>query len=216
MTVDPDYAPIWDNLGLIVRAEIQFGFDPRPRSLDRALEAGHRAIHLAPNEPAYHAQLAIAHLIGGDIESFRTEVEKSLSLSKSNNNLGGLGLYLVYAGDWEKGLALIEKAKTLDPFFPNWYHNGAFHDFYRKQKYDAALDSAKGANAVDFVQSHSQLVAVHGQLGRRDESEVHINRIFAIDPTFDARKHWTLRFRFQPQYLEYLLEGMRKGGMKTD
>ena len=61
----------------------------------------------------------------------------------------------------------------------------------------------------------SQMVAALGQLGRIEEAKQYIKRIYEIDPDFDARKTWYDRFRYQPDYLEHLLDGMRKAGMKV-
>ena len=58
------------------------------------------------------------------------------------------------------------------------------------------------------------IVAALGQLGRIAEAKTHIDRITELNPKFDGRAHWTARFQFQPDYLEHLLDGMRKAGMK--
>jgi len=50
-----------------------------------------------------------------------------------------------------------------------------------------------------------------------DEAKPYVKRIREIDPGFEAkaREHWHKRFRYQPEYLERLLEGLRKGGLKV-
>ena len=152
------------------------------------------------------------------LAEFKAETNRAIELSpKGSTAFGSLGLYLCYAGEWEKGLALIEQAKMLDPYFPGWYHSGAFHDHYRKGEYAAALATAQKVNLPDFAQAQSQIVAAYGQLGRADQAKPYVKRIREIDPGFEAkaREHWHMRFQYQPEYLERLLEGLRKGGLKV-
>lgn len=213
--VDPDYAQLWLALSSLARGEFQFDYDLRPGSLDRALEAGQRAVALDPTLPGPHLSLAITHFYRGELDEFKFEADRELALApRGTADMGGLGLYWVYAGEWEKGLAMIERAKERDPFYPLWYHNGQFHDLYRKKEYAKAATVARQMNLTDFVQAQSQLVAAYGQLGRVSEAQPYIKRIYELDPAFDARKHWEARFRYQPEYLEHLLDGMRKAGMK--
>jgi adenylate cyclase len=216
--VDPDYAALWRYLALVYEQEYTFGYDPRPGSLDRALEAAQRAVKLAPDETVNRVILAREHFFRGELAEFKVETDHAIKSSpKGSTSFGGLGLFLCYAGEWEKGLALMEQAKALDPYFPVWYHNGAFHDHYRKGEYAAALDFALKANISTFAQSQSHVVAAYGQLGRPEEAKPYVKRIREIDPSFEvkARELWHLRFQFQPEYLEHLLEGLRKGGLKV-
>jgi adenylate cyclase len=212
--IEPDYAPLWVVLANIARAEFQYGYDPRPGSLDRSLEAGHRALRLDPGAAGLHSGLAITHFFRGELDEFKLETERELALApNSTSTTGTLGLYMVYAGEWEKGLAIIERAKELNPFYPWWYNNGEFHNFYRNKDYAKAVNVARKLNLTDFVQAQSQLVAAYGQLGQSSDARPIIDRIHELDPTFDARRHWESRFRYQPKYLEHLLDGLRKAGL---
>jgi adenylate cyclase len=214
--VEADYAPLLGLLAAIYRGEFQFGYDPRPGSLDRSVDAAQRAIRIDPTEADYHVELALSHFLRGELEAFKAEANRAIELSPmGSSSFGNLGIYFWYAGEYEKGHALTEKAKALDPYFPGWYRQVAFHDHYRSGRYDAALAEANKQNMPDYVHGYSLLVAAYGQLNRVDEAKPYIARIREIDPTFDARKHWTPRFHFQPEYLELLLDGMRKGGLKV-
>jgi tetratricopeptide (TPR) repeat protein len=127
------------------------------------------------------------------------------------------GLYLCYLGEWDRGLALVERAKQWDPFFPGWYYNASFHSHYRKGEYQAALEDAQRGDMPDFVQSQSQIVAAYGKLGRREEAAPYVKRIRELDANFEAtaHEHWWMRFRYQPQYLEQLIDGLREGGLNV-
>ena len=53
-----------------------------------------------------------------------------------------LGELLTYAGDWERGLALAERAKQLNPHYPGWYWYADFYHAYRQGDYRGALSFA--------------------------------------------------------------------------
>jgi adenylate cyclase len=215
--VDVEYAAAWSALAIVYLNEDRYGYDPHPGSLDRALEAAQKAVELSPNRPGIRVSLALVHFFRGERDAFKAAAEHAVNgSSRSSISLGSIGLFLCYAGEWDRGLALIEEAKRFDPFFPAWYHNGAFHNHYRKRNYQAALESALSGNLPEFVQSQSQIVAAYGQLGRVDEALPHVTRIRELDPSFEAtaREHWWKRFRFQEDHLDHLIDGMRKGGLK--
>jgi tetratricopeptide (TPR) repeat protein len=216
-TVDPDYAALWSYLSLVYRSEYVFDYDPRPGSLDRALDAAQRAVRLAPDDASSHSALARAHFFRGELAEFKAETARANELSPMGSTaLGAAGVLLCYAGEWDKGLALIEQGKLLDPHFPSWYHWGAFHDYYRKGRYQAALELSLTDNLPGSVQAQSLVVAAYGQLGRAEEAKPYVKRILELDAGFEAkaRESWYKRFRYQPEYLEHLLDGMRKGGLR--
>ena len=214
--VEPEYAPLWGVLASVYRAEFQFGYDPKPGSLDRSVDAAQRAVRIDPNQSDYHVELAISFFFRGELEAFKAEADRAIELSPTGTSMFSLlGIYFWYAGEYEKGHALTEKGKALDPYFPGWYHQVAFHDHYRNGRFGAALAEANKQNMPDYVHGYSLIVAAYGQLNRADEAKPYVNRIREIDPPFDARKNWTPRFQFQPDYLERLLDGMRKGGLKV-
>ena len=61
---------------------------------------------------------------GGSFEfqAFRTAGERAIELNPLNGpTLAGLGSMMAYAGDWEHGCALVERATQLNPRHPGWY-----------------------------------------------------------------------------------------------
>ena len=43
-----------------------------------------------------------------------------------------MGFLTAYAGDWERGGALAEQARNLNPHHPGWYRFPSVFDAYRK------------------------------------------------------------------------------------
>jgi adenylate cyclase len=214
---DPDYAAAWGELALMYVFEDSMGYDPRPGSLDRALEAAQRGVELAPDDSFAHFPLAQAHYFRGELDAFRAAVERAIEgASKGSSRLAFAGLYLAYAGEWDRGLALIEEAKAFDPFFPRWYHFPEFFDHYRKGAYEAALATAQKVNLPDYVWAQALIAAAYGQLGRADQAQPIVKQILELDPDFEATaraNRWKF-FRYQEDLLDAFMDGLRKAGLE--
>ncbi|MEE8296827.1 MAG: hypothetical protein V3R26_03260 [Hyphomicrobium sp.] len=159
------------------------------------------------------------HFFRGELEAFRAEVERAIDIAPNGVGLtGNAGLFLAYAGEWELGLALIEEAKAFDPFYPGWYHFGAFFDYYRKGNYDAALAEAQKVNMTDYVWAQALLAAAYGQLDRANDAQTYVERILELDPDFEttARANRWKWFRYQEDVLDRFMEGLRKAGLDVE
>ncbi len=62
------------------------------------------------------------------------------------NSIAFLGVLMTYAGDWERGCALAERAMQLNPNHPGWYWFADFYNAYRQGDYRGALDFALKSN----------------------------------------------------------------------
>ena len=120
---EPQYIEAWALLSSIYRHEILFGFNPRPGAtpaLDRALSAAQRAVELEPRNEIARLFLATVHFHRREFEAFVREEERALALSPNNSYaLAASGMWLSFAGNWDRGTALIKKAQALNP-----YHHG--------------------------------------------------------------------------------------------
>ena len=192
------------------------GYDSRPGLLDRAFDAAHRAVELAPGDSRANWNLAWTQFFRGDLDAFKAEVERAVEgAPKGASFLGNAGLILAYAGEWERGLALIEEAKAFDPFYPRGYHFGEFFDHYRKGAYEAALATAQKTNLPDYVWSQALTAAAYGQLGRADQARPPVARILELEPDFETTaraKRWKW-FRYQEDLLDTFMDGLRKAGL---
>ena len=100
--------------------------------LRRRIEArGGRVAHMADDET--RARFASA------VDALRTAVAVQADMKEGNAALPihrqlclRMGLDLAYTGDWEQGIALVEKARALNPFHPDWLFFPLPLDDYRK------------------------------------------------------------------------------------
>lgn len=213
---DPDYAAAWSHLANILIYADNLGYDTGPGVLDRALAAANRSVELAPGDPLAHWVLAWVHFFRGELDEFKVGLERAVDRApRGASFLGNAGLFVAYAGEWERGLALIEEAKAFDPYFPSGYHFGAFFDHYRKGAYKQALVTAQQVNLPEYVWAQALIAAAYGQLGQVDEAEPVVERILILDPEFEmtARANRWKWFRYQEELLDQFMDGLRKSGL---
>src|SRR4029077_5160434 len=158
------YADGWAMLSMLYREEYTHGFNAKPDPVGRAHAPARRAVEAAPsNHLAYHA-LASAQFFRRELEAFRNSADRAVTLNPMDGfTTAYLGFLIAYAGDWERGCALVEKARGLNPHHPGWYWFPSFFDAYRKGDYRGALGFALKANMPGFWRTHLALGAAYGQ-----------------------------------------------------
>jgi tetratricopeptide (TPR) repeat protein len=127
---------------------------------------------------------------------------------------GYLGFLIAYAGDWEHGCALAERARRLNPHHPGWYWFPSFFDAYRKNDYRGALEVALKINMPGFWRTHFALAAAYGQLGEREAARKALRELLAIRPDFAVVAREELGKWWDPELVEHLIAGLRKAGLE--
>jgi TolB-like protein/predicted Ser/Thr protein kinase len=210
----PGHADCWSMLSLIYKEEYTHGFNLRPDPIGRAYAAAQRAAEAAPsNHLAYHA-LAAALFFRGELQPFRNAAERALTLNPMDGfTIAYLGFLIAYAGDWEHGCALSERARNLNPSHPGWYWFPAFFDAYRKSDYRGALDVALKINMPGFWRTHVALASAYGQLGEREAARTALMALLGLRPDFAAIAREELRKWWDSALVEHLIDGLRRAGL---
>ena len=212
----PEHADCWANLAMLYKDEHTHGFNVRPDPLGRALAAAHRAVEAAPaNHLAYHA-LATALFFRREIVAFRNAAERTVALNAMDGGtIAFVGILMAYAGDWERGCALVERARQLNPNHPGWYWLPVYFNAYRKGDYNGALDAALRINMPGYFFASAALASVYGQLGEVDAARRAVEQLRALRPDFAAAARREYEKWFGPgELLEHVLDGLRKAGME--
>ena len=94
-------------------------------------------------------------------------------------------------GEWDRGMALADKAIALSPTHPGWFHGAATLDHYHKGDYEAALAEAKLIQSPGLVWNFVILAMCCGQLGRAQEARAACDKLLELAPDF-AEQAWML------------------------
>jgi TolB-like protein len=211
----PGYADGWAMLSMLYREEYTHGFNVKPDPIGRAYKTARRAVEASPsNHLAYHA-LASAQFFRRELPAFRNSAEKAVALNPMDGFTSAyIGSLTAYAGDWERGCALVERARDLNPHHPGWYWFPSFFDAYRKSDYRAALGYVLKVNMPNFWRTSLALAAAYGQLGEREPAFIAVHELLAIRPDFPAVAQEELGKWWDPTLVGHLLEGLRKAGLE--
>jgi TolB-like protein/cytochrome c-type biogenesis protein CcmH/NrfG len=211
----PDHADGWALLSMLYAEEHKHGFNVRPDPLGRALEAARRAVAAAPsNNLAYH-MLAQALFFRRELQAFRNAADRAVALNPMDGcTTAFMGILMAYAGDWDHGCALAERAMELNPHHPGWYRFSSVLNAYRKQDYRRALDIALKINMPSYFYTHATIAAIYGQLGEREAAQGALRELLAQKPDFAdiARQEWA-KWLGPGELLEHVLDGLRKAGL---
>ena len=166
----PNYAYAWAMLSLTIKDEYESGFNPKPDPLERMLHAARRAVELdSSGHRGYHA-LAMAHsLPTGDPGLPHRRGTGDCAQPHGRMQRRPLGSYIAYAGEWERGCALVESALSSIRIILAGSGSRSAFNAYRKCDYRGALSYALKINLPNFFWTHLTLAAIYGQLGQHEE-----------------------------------------------
>jgi TolB-like protein len=210
----PGHATAWAMLSLLYGEEHRFGFNPLPDPLGRSLHAARRAVEAAPESHVCHVALAQAHYFRWELDSFRSAAERALALNPLDGaSIEYLAHLLAFAGEWERGCALDERARRLNPHHPAWYWALPLLDAYRSGDYERARAVAPKAVMPGQYYSHALLAALYAQLGERAAAAGHLREGLALRPDLAQIARDQFAKWYPPELVEQLLDGLRKAGL---
>src|SRR5579863_10298189 len=202
-------------LAMLYREEYNHGFNVRPDAVGRALSAARRAVDAPPSNHLAHHALASVLFFRRETQAFRSAAQRAIELNPMDGfTIGYMGFLISYSGDWERGCALMEKARNLNPNHPGWYWFPPFFNAYRTGDYRAALELALKVNMPGFWRNELALAATYGQLGELELARNAARELLVVRPDFavvardDCRKWW------EADLVEQIIDGVRKAGLE--
>ena len=214
--LEPDYVDAWAWLAGRYIEELNFQFNPRPDPVERALEAAERAVAIDATSQVAHHMHAYVLFFAREIERFRSEAELAISLNPNNSLvLADLGILIGHAGDWERGVALVEKAMALNPHHPVWYYHAPAMAEYLSGNYEEALKFAVLGEMDGIYWSYMFIAAAHAHLGNQNQAADAIAKLLKIYPGFpdNAEADLAVFMYPNPNDIVQWMEGLEKAGL---
>ncbi len=208
----PAYAEAHALLSNVYLAEHRFDANPRPDPIGRALAMAQKATELDPQNAYARCWLAIAHFFRHENDQFEAEAERALGLNPNDpETLADIAHYYAFMGKFERGLELNQRARTLNPLHPGWYHFAPARFHYDQRAYDEMLKDIQRVALPHFYWVHMLNAAAQGQLGSPD-AEASLRRVYELKPDFSARMELT-KWNAAPDDFEHLMQGLKKAGL---
>lgn len=184
-------------------------------TLRRAFAAAHHAIETGPsNHLGYHALASVLYF-RHEIEAFRGAAERAMARNPMDGfTIAYLGFLVAYSGEWERGCALVERARSLNPHHPGWYWFAHLFDAYRKRDYRGAVEIGGKINMPRFWRANVALAAAYGQLGERDAARNAVQELVTSRPEFALVGREELAKWWDPELVEHLIDGLSKAGLE--
>jgi adenylate cyclase len=220
---DPTYAEAWAILTRILNIQRSWGtgvddIDKRVDLVPRIVEAGNRAVELAPENAAAHFALFSAYAATCQTERMRVEADRVLAINPNDASaLGLIGNLLAYAGDWDYGRQLAEKAIALaGPAAPSWWWWVVAKDHYRKGEYAKALEVFQQSYAEQNWLDHLHLVYTLPHLGRIDEARAQIPALLKLKPDISVREadRYYAMWCFDADFRDRMVKALRLAGLR--
>ena len=212
---EPDYSDAWALLALLRAQDYGQAFNLFDDPLKEAFTAAHRAVESGPTNHLAHFSLAQVLYFQKEFERFRNAAERAAALNRMDgNSIAFLGELLIYSGDFERGLALAGRAKQLNPNHPGWYWYADFYNAYRQRDYGGALGYVLKANLPGHWGFHAAMAAAYGQLGHQSAGAKALQELLVMRPDFAATARKDAERWWGPEYVEHLIDGWRKAGLK--
>lgn len=215
---EPEYGPAWSALATLYCQMYTFDVSSFDGPLDTALQYARKGVFLEPGSQIGHLILAYASYLSDDLDSFHQEIETALGLNPNSlYTVGSAGYLHVMVGESERGLTLLDRAISANPFYPQWFHTAFFIAHFRRQEYDRALLEIQQYNSVESFWSPVLYVAVLGKLGRSSEAKTHIEELVRLKPDFASRAGEILRRTLKVEGLiDEMIDGLRRAGLEIE
>jgi serine/threonine protein kinase len=215
--IDSDYAEAWAHLSWIYTDEELFGYNLLPDAKNRAFDAARLAVELAPTHHHVRWLMSRVYYFNNQLDLFFRETEESLRLNTNDGTtLGLIGMYVAFAGDWQRGLSLLDKAKSLNPNFPSYYYMVEGIAEFVKKNYAGALPCMQKFHNSGVLISQICLASVYVRNDNVCEAKKCVDELKEEKPEFSleiANDHISLFFLYQPELVETITNDLQTAGL---
>ena len=141
--------------------------------------------------------------------------ERALEVNPNDTELlGELGSRTSLAGDWQRGAALVERARALNPAHAGFYNGTLALCAYMLRDYEAAAGLIRQTSVDRYPFYHLVAAITYGQLGSQEANE-HRMSFLRQRPEFSDnwQSEWARRVS-RSEDRAHLDQGARKAGFK--
>ncbi len=180
------------------------------------MRTAQRTVESDPTHQRAHWALAATHFHRHELDRSFVEADRAIAVNPNDAGmLAWVGGRFIFAGEGERGIALVRRAAAIDPQHPTWrYHSIAAYLFQRK-KYAEALSATQKVSVPGEWWAKFYIAASHGQLGRQDEARPSVEELLSLYPgvTLQTASEELQKWNVPDEVTERYLSGLRKAGV---
>ena len=214
---DAESADAWAALAAIYLDEYRFHFNERAGTppLERALEAALRSVAYDPENAMAYQFLAITYYHCGELADFEIAAQRAIELNPGHADvLADIGFCQAYSGEWDRGLALLDRAMEISPVHPGWYHMPRAIRNALDGDPEAAVLEMKKSPMPGFYWYHALLACFFSWAGREEEAKQEVEELLTAFSDFASMAPSECRIWVNDEsIIEQLLTCWRKAGI---
>ncbi|OXA75137.1 TolB amino-terminal domain-containing protein [Flavobacterium aquidurense] len=179
----PDHAVTWAMMGEFYLDGIALGIDNNEDTIAQAYACLMRSVKIDPDcQHAWHT-LTWANLFRRNPEACLACAEKCISINPySSGMVSGVGCLLIFAGYFEKGFVIMDKAIQTNPHYPWWINIGYCYYYMAKEDYrNAFLWAEKMDSEETFWDPLLKSVSL-SFLNEDTEAKKYLAKLIEIEP----------------------------------
>ncbi len=215
LKMDSTYVDGMAHLAYLYREEYQHGFNQRPNALNRAAELAQKAINLDPmNQNAYYA-LALAYFGKKEVNDFFIASEHAIALNPNNSQIiGGMGVHVALAGNWQKGISLLEKSMVLNPYssLKPWLYFARASDDCLKKDFSKALIEINQVQLSDLPLFDIIRLSILMEVDQEEKAQTKLKEVLSRNPDFiqNAREELEKYYLVNPDLIDLFIKNLTK------
>jgi adenylate cyclase len=214
LELDPNYAVAYARLALnYIFRWIQDWSKSRQDSIDKGLEFALKAVAIDSQLAMAHAALCWAYLWQGQHDDAIAAGRLAIDLDPDDVlALERLAMSMIFSGDAESSLPLIEKARRLNPSFTYDFVHGLA--MFMMSNYDEAIEDAQRSFDMSphFIPAGLYLAASHALAGNQNEAEAAVGRIRKSNPHYNLPDGFLTQFK-RAEDRKRFVGGIQKAGL---
>lgn len=146
---------------------------------------------------------------------FLSEAETALALNPNAPALiGFLGWLLALYGEWEHGLAILQKGMDLNPHFPGWFHMAPYFYLHLQERFEEASQEARAFQMPQLFWDPLLRAAALGRLGREQEAAQAVAEVLHLRPDFSTHGRFLISCYVKFDYLtDAIIDSLRQAGL---
>jgi len=211
--IAPDYGRVFSSLSRTHNLDWRYSWSQAPeQSLVSAVDLAQRSIGIDRLDARGFSESGFANLYMKRHEMALAEYERALDLNPNDADI--IAEYadaLVYTGEPAKSVELLQRAKRLNPYYPDWYLWYLADAYITLERYADVVATVRQMRNPD--EGRRMLAASYAYLGMMDEARTEAEAVLRSHPNFTIG-----RWRHRPPYrdrvvLERFVEGLRMAGL---
>jgi adenylate cyclase len=212
---EPESALAWTYLARIYQVNYAFEITDLPTPIDKAIGYAYQAVILEPTNSRVRCTLASALLCKGELQAAIDELEQALRHNTASLAYREIvGWLLALAGDWERGVAVMNDAMARNPYCLPHVRHGLWADHLRRGEFDRAYVAALEYRDSTFFWRELMMTCCLGHLGRQSEARAAAAELLRLKPNFAKRGRTLIGYYIKPPDLrDRVAEGLRKAGL---